>query len=310
MNLHPLAKALIYFVLFVFCFFPVVDAPTALFLGFLASLLLGNPFREFIGKTASVFLKISIIGLGFGMDFMEAVDAGKTGLLLTVATIAFVLLAGWLLGKLFKLNSKTSYLISAGTAICGGSAIAAIAPVIKANSKQMSVALGAVFLLNALALFIFPLIGRIMDMSQYQFGLWSAIAIHDTSSVVGAASKYGHEALEIATTIKLGRALWIIPLSLITAWFYRRNGNRLKIPYFIFLFILAMLLSSFLTGFQAEFMQIAYLAKRSLIATLFLIGAGLSLKTIRSVGLKTFFQAGFLWVLVSFISLFLILGYY
>lgn len=263
-----------------------------------------------MAKSASFLLKISIVGLGFGINAMSAIEAGKTGFLLTVSTILFVLLAGWLLGKLLSVNSKTSYLISAGTAICGGSAIAAVAPIIKSSSQQISIALGAVFVLNALALFIFPYIGMELGLSQYQFGLWSAISIHDTSSVVGAASKYGDKALDIATTIKLGRALWIIPLSLATAWFHKGKGSKIKLPYFILFFIMAIVVSNLVGGNQEIFLQISNLAKRLLVATLFLIGAGLSLSAIKSVGAKTFLQASLLWILVSVLSLLIILQYF
>lgn len=310
MKQSVIAKGVLFFALFVLCLFPFIDAPTALLIGFLTSLFFGNPFQHSIARTANLFLKVSIVGLGFGMDFGEAIAIGKTGFFLTLGTISFVLLVGWVLGRLIKVNSKISYLLSSGTAICGGSAIAAVAPIVKADSQQTSVALGAVFILNALGLFVFPFIGGLVHLSQYQFGLWSAIAIHDTSSVVGAASSYGRTALEVATSVKLGRALWIIPLTLITAWFYKGNGSKLKIPYFILFFVLAMLLSSALPEFQTSFSSISYFAKSLLVATLFLIGAGLSLKTIRAVGLKTFLQASILWVLVSVLSLLLITQFF
>lgn len=301
---------MLFFALFVLCFFPLIDAPIALLLGFLTGQFFGNPFQNSTAKTASFFLKVSIVGLGFGMDFGQAIATGKTGFLLTLGTISFVLFMGWILGRLINVNNKISYLLSSGTAICGGSAIAAVAPIVKADSQQTSVALGAVFILNALGLFVFPVIGNLLHLSQYQFGLWAAIAIHDTSSVVGAASSYGHSALEVATSVKLGRALWIIPLSLITAWFCKRDGRKLKIPYFILFFVLAMLIASALPEFQSGFSSISYFAKRLLVATLFLIGAGLSLKTMRAVGLKTFLQASLLWILVSVLSLLLIKQFY
>lgn len=292
------------------CLTPLVDAPTALVLGFLLTLIIGNPYAEQSKKSISWLLKASIIGLGFGMNFFSALNAGKTGLILTISTIAIVLLIGWLLGKLLKLPSKTSYLVSSGTAICGGSAIAAIAPIIQADSRQISVALGTVFILNAIALLIFPFIGEFLELSQYEFGLWSAIAIHDTSSVVGAASKYGEEALEVATTIKLGRALWIIPLSLVTVYFNRKKTVKISIPYFIVLFILAMLISTFTPQFGEIYSFVASFAKRTLVLTLFLIGAGLSLETIRSVGYKTFLLGTILWVVISIVSLMVITNFY
>lgn len=274
------------------------------------SLTIGNPFAKQSSKSVGWLLKGAIIGLGFGMNFFNAIDAGSTGLLLTLSTIIVVLILGWLIGKLLSVNSKTSYLVSTGTAICGGSAIAAIAPIIKANSKQISVALGTVFILNALALLLFPWLGSLLEMSQYKFGLWAAIAIHDTSSVVGAASKYGAEALEVATTIKLGRALWIIPLSLLTVYFRKGKSGKLKIPYFIGLFVLAMLISTFLPEYKSIYTGIAFVSKKALILTLFLIGAGLSWNNIKSVGYKTFILGSCLWVCISVISLVIILNFY
>ena len=310
MRINSSIKRVIFFILFITCMTPYVDAPLALILGFLMTLLFGNPYSEKSSKSVSWLLKFAIIGLGFGMNFFNAMEAGKTGMLFTVATIILVLCLGWLLGKLLSLNNKTTYLVSSGTAICGGSAIAAIAPIIKADSKQISVALGSVFVLNAIALLIFPIIGNYFDLSQSAFGLWSAIAIHDTSSVVGAASKYGAEALEIATTVKLGRALWIIPLSLITVLFYKGNSSKIKIPYFIGLFILTMLISTFLPQFEDVYAVIVVIAKRALIVTLFLIGTGLSIRTIKSVGYKTFLLSSILWIAISITSLIVILNFY
>ena len=205
----------------------------------------GNPFIEFNHKAITFLLQFSVVGLGFGMNASNAFSAGKEGFVLTIASIFSTLIFGFLLGKWLKTEKNTSHLISCGTAICGGSAIAAISPVIKSNENQTSIALGVIFILNSIALFAFPFIGHQLGLSQKDFGIWCAIAIHDTSSVVGAANKYGAEALQIATTVKLARALWIIPISLLTAVIFKNKSSKIKIPYFIGLFILAMLLNSY-----------------------------------------------------------------
>ena len=303
-------KKIVFFVLLALCLLPFVNAPIALVIGVVMANTIGNPFRATSAKAVKWLLQISIVGLGFGMNFYSAINAGKEGLVFTVATIILVLSVGWLLGKLLKVDAKTSYLVSSGTAICGGSAIAAVAPIIEADSKQISVALGTVFILNAVALLIFPYIGHYFELSQYQFGLWSAIAIHDTSSVVGAASAYGAEALETATTIKLGRALWIIPLSLLTVYLGKKSDARIKWPYFIAFFILAMIVATLLPDYAPVYSWIVLVAKKALIVTLFLIGSGLSLQVIKSVGSKTFVQGLLLWIIISIVSLLTILYLY
>ncbi len=310
MKFPNIFQKIIFFAFLLFCLTPYVDSPTALVLGFLMTLLFGNPYEKQSGKSVKWLLKAAIIGLGFGMNFYSAVEAGSDGLLITVITIVSVMILGFILGKILKIDAKTSYLVSSGTAICGGSAIAAVAPIIDANQKQLSVSLGTVFVLNAIALLLFPLIGHLFDLTQYQFGLWSAVAIHDTSSVVGAAAKYGSEALEIATTIKLGRALWIIPLSILTVMLTKKSGNKINIPYFILLFIIAMLINTVFPQFTTVYDVIVLLAKKALVVTLFLIGAGLSLATIQSVGVKTFLQGVILWVVISITSLIAIVNLY
>ncbi len=305
----PLPKKILFIALLTLSLIPTVTAPMALLAGILYAIFLGNPFASQSALGVKWLLKAAVIGLGFGMSITTAVAAGREGLLLTVATLIVVMGAGFLLGKWLKVDSKSSYLVSSGTAICGGSAIAALAPITGANARQISVALGTVFILNAVALFVFPLIGAGMGLSQYQFGLWSAIAIHDTSSVVGAASAYGNEALATATTVKLSRALWIVPLSLVTALFSRRTG-RISIPYFIFLFIGAMAVSSAFPEFNEAYQSISWIAKRLLVATLFLIGSGLSLETLKSVGVRVFAQGMILWILISALSLAAILIFY
>ena len=310
MSAPPPLQKIVFFTLLALCLTPLVNAPLALVLGFAMVNTLGNPFQAESNKAVKWLLKAAIIGLGFGMNFYSAIKAGKDGLFFTVATIILVLSLGWLIGKLLKLNPKTSYLVSSGTAICGGSAIAAVAPIIDADPKQISVALGAVFILNAIALLIFPYIGHYFELTQYQFGLWSAIAIHDTSSVVGAASAYGAEALQTATTIKLGRALWIIPLSIITMFIYRKNKNKINIPYFIGLFIIAMIISTFFPVAQPIYDVIVIVARKALVVTLFLIGSGLSMEVIKSTGVKTLLQGLSLWIIISAASLITIISFY
>ena len=296
-------KKPIFFILLALCLTPFINAPLALAMGIALAVFIGNPYATQSSKAVKWLLKAAIVGLGFGMNFYSAVKAGKDGLLFTIGTVVLVLVAGYLLGRLLKVDPKTSYLISSGTAICGGSAIAAVAPVAGADQKQISVALGTIFTLNALALLLFPAVGHLAGLSQYQFGLWSAIAIHDTSSVVGAASAYGTEAMQVATTVKLGRALWIIPLSLFTAVVMKSGKNKIAIPYFIFLFIAAMLVATMLPQFGEAYTVITFMAKKALVVTLFLIGTGLSLETIRSVGAKVFLQGTLLWVIISAVSL-------
>lgn len=254
-------------------------------------------------------LQSSVVLLGFGMNLANVLKAGKDGILFTIATIFGTLIFGWLIGKLLKINDKTSTLISSGTAICGGSAIAAVAPAIDADSEEISVSLCTVFILNSIALVVFPIIGQALALNENQFGIWAAIAIHDTSSVVGASAKYGSEALLIATTVKLARALWIAPVALIFAFIYRskNGGNKTKIavPWFIFLFLFATVLRTYAPNSvpPSLFDALVNLAKAGLTVTLFLIGASLSRETIRKVGLKPFLQGVLLWIAVSLVSL-------
>jgi len=263
----------------------------------------GNPFIAFNHIAITYLLQFSVIGLGFGMNATAAISAGKEGFLLTIFSIFSTLLLGTFLGKWLKTDKKTSHLISCGTAICGGSAIAAISPVIKSNENQTSIALGVIFILNSIALFVFPFIGHQLDLSQKEFGLWCAIAIHDTSSVVGAANKYGAEALQIATTVKLARALWIIPISLLTAFIFKNKSQKIKIPYFIGLFILAMLFNSYVPQTAIISPYIVNVAKIGLTITLFLIGATLNINTLKAVGVKPLFQGVLLWIFIAGLGL-------
>ena len=293
----------IFILIIVLCLFSVISPPIALLSGVVMVNVFGNPFVAFNHTAITYLLQFSVIGLGFGMNASNAISAGKEGFLLTIFSIFSTLILGTFLGKWLKTDRKTSHLISCGTAICGGSAIAAISPVIKSNENQTSIALGVIFILNSIALFVFPFIGHQLDLSQKEFGLWCAIAIHDTSSVVGAANKYGAEALQIATTVKLARALWIIPISLLTAAVFKNKSQKIKIPYFIGLFILAMLFNSYVpaTAIVAPF--IVDVAKIGLTITLFLIGATLNINTLKAVGVKPLLQGVFLWIFIAGLGL-------
>lgn len=293
----------------IMCLTPIVSPPVALGAGILAAQFIGNPFTFLNHKATHFLLQFSVVGLGFGMNAQTAIQAGKDGFVFTIISISGTLIIGYFLGKLFRINKKSSYLISAGTAICGGSAIAAISPVIKAEEKQISIALGTIFILNSLALFIFPAAGHLLDLTQTQFGIWSAIAIQDTSSVVGAAGKYGNEALQIATTVKLTRALWIIPIAILSSWIFRSKGTRIKIPYFIGLFVIAIILNTYVPVISIVSGPITTISKAGLTVTLFLIGSGLSKEVLLSVGFKPIIQGTILWILISLVGLWAVLSF-
>ena len=285
-----------------------VTPPVALFLGLAFALTCGQAFPVFNKKASKYLLQYAVVGLGFGMDLHASLASGKEGMEFTVLSVAGTLLIGWVIGrKCMKINRNTSYLISSGTAICGGSAIAAVGPVLKAKDSEMSVALGTIFILNAIALFLFPAVGHALGMSQEDFGTWAAIAIHDTSSVVGTGAAYGEEALRIATTIKLTRALWIIPVALITSFIFKSKGQRISIPWFIFFFILAMLLNTYLLGSSETGIAIGNaingFARKILTITLFFIGASLSQDVLKSVGARPLLQGILLWAAISFSTL-------
>ncbi|MBT9391925.1 putative sulfate exporter family transporter [Hymenobacter sp. NST-14] len=290
------------------CLTPWASPPLALALGLLLAQTLGNPFPAFTRKLTPRLLQYSVIGLGFGLNAQAAVAAGRQGLLFTVGSILGTLVLGYGAGRALGLNRVVAHLIACGTAICGGSAIAAVGPVAGARDEEMSVALGTVFVLNAVALFAFPPLGHALALTQQQFGLWCAIAIHDTSSVVGAAAAYGPEALGVATTIKLARALWIIPVTLGTAYFFRQKNVQVKLPWFILGFIGAMLLNTYVPETRLVGPGLLQLARMGLVVTLFFIGAGLSLKTIRAVGPRPFALGVLLWLVVSAASLYVIVS--
>ena len=292
----------------------VFNAPTALFLGLMFALVFGTPFPTFNKKLSKYLLQASVVGLGVGMNLQQSLKSGADGMLFTIVSVIVVMVVGVWLGKMFKIHQKTSYLISSGTAICGGSAIAAVGPVMKANQNEMAVSLGVIFILNAIALFIFPPLGHLFNMSDAQFGTWAAIAIHDTSSVVGAGAAYSPEACELATLIKCTRALWIIPLAFFTMWYFRKDIKggegkaKISIPWFILLFVVAMIINTYTPDSASILKDTIYpacvsIAKQALVAVLFAIGASLSLKVIKEVGVKPLLQAIMLWVLIGVSSL-------
>ena len=286
-----------------------VTPPFLLFMGLLFALLCGQPFPKFNKKCSKMLLQYSVVGLGFGMNIEASLASGKEGMLFTIVSVFGTLLIGWLIGrKMLKVDRNTSYLISSGTAICGGSAIAAVGPVIKAKDSEMSVALGTVFILNAIALFLFPAIGKLLGLDEQQFGTWAAIAIHDTSSVVGAGAAYGEEALKVATTIKLTRTLWIIPVAFLTSFIFRTKGSKVNIPWFILFFVLAMVANTYLL---CDYPQIGTvvsgISRKCLTITMFFIGASLSPSVLKSVGVKSLVQGVLLWVIISVGSLLFIM---
>ena len=287
-----------------------VTPPVALFLGLAFALLCGQAYPVFNKKVSKKLLQYSVIGLGFGMNLHASLASGKEGMMFTIVSVVGTMVMGMLIGrKLLKMNRDTSYLISSGTAICGGSAIAAVGPVIKAKDSDMSVALATIFVLNAIALFVFPVLGQWLGLTQQEFGTWAAIAIHDTSSVVGAGAAYGEEALQVATTIKLTRALWIIPLALVTSFIFKSEGKKVSIPWFILWFIVAILINTYLLDAVPQVGKaISGLARKGLIITMFFIGASLSTNVLKAVGVKPLVQGVLLWLVISIGSLAYIMG--
>ncbi len=276
----------------------LLSPPFALLAGLIYGFTLTHPFQAESKRLSKFLLQASVVALGFGMNLHEVIHAGRSGFVYTAASITIAMLLGLGLGYLIQVGKKSAFLISAGTAICGGSAIAAVGPIADANEEEMAVALGTVFILNSIALFLFPAIGYWLHMSQSQFGLWSALAIHDTSSVVGATAKYGATALSVGTTIKLARALWIVPLSFVTA-ITLKSKARIQWPWFILFFCLAALLNTLLPTFHAMFGGFNHVGKIGLTVTLFLIGTGLNKQTIQRVGARPLLQGLALWIIVG-----------
>ncbi|WP_035662276.1 YeiH family protein [Flavobacterium seoulense] len=300
---HTRTQQFIFVALLVICLSGIITPPIALLLGLLVANISGHPWLHLNHKIIRLLLQVSVVGLGFGMNVTSALHSSKESFMLTVLTLFSTILLGHFLGKWFATDKKTSHLISCGTAICGGSAIAAITPVIKSDEKQTSVALGVIFILNSIALFLFPIIGHWLNLSQQDFGLWCALAIHDTSSVVGAANKYGTEALAIATTVKLARALWIIPVVLLTSFLFKNKTSGIKIPYFIGFFILAMIINTYVSEVTVFTPYIVSVAKVGLTVTLFFIGSGLSSSVLLAVGIKPLIQGLVLWGFIAILAL-------
>lgn len=283
----------------------LVSPPLALALGLAYGLTLAHPYHLDVKKLSKFLLQASVVGLGFGMDLREVLRVGRTGFMYTALSITITLALGWILGRILKVASTSSFLISTGTAICGGSAIAAVGPIANASEEEMGVSLGTIFLLNSIALLLFPVLGWALHLDQTQFGLWSALAIHDTSSVVGAAAKFGMLALAVGTTVKLARALWIVPVSVLTS-VVRKSKAKIQWPWFIGLFCLAALANTYLQAFHEAYPVLQKLGKTGLTVTLFLIGTGLSKETLRRVGVRPLAQGVMLWVIIAIGSLLVI----
>ena len=287
------------------CITSFVTPPVVLFLGLAYALLCGPAYPKFNKTASKKLLQYAVVGLGFGMNLQASLASGQEGMLFTIVSVIGTMILGVFIGyKFLKVDKTTAYLISSGTAICGGSAIAAVGPTIKAKDSEMSIALATVFILNAIALFIFPILGRWIGLSQQEFGMWAAIAIHDTSSVVGASAAYGEEALQIATTIKLTRALWIIPLTLVTSLIFHSDNKKVSIPWFILFFILAIVANTYLLdGIPMVGKVISNIARKMLTLTMFFIGASFSKSTLQAVGVKPMIQGILLWIIISIGSL-------
>ncbi len=283
----------------------LISTPLALLAGLIYGLSFEHPYHVDARKLSAFLLQASIVALGFGMNLHEVIRAGRNGFVYTAISITFAMLMGLAIGRLFHVQNIPSLLISTGTAICGGSAIAAVGPVVNAGEEEMAVSLGTVFVLNSVALFLFPLIGYALHLTQSQFGLWSALAIHDTSSVVGATAKYGAQALTIGTTIKLARALWIVPLAFAVA-ILKKNKTRIHWPWFILFFCLAAVANTYLPLFGPIYPKLSLLGKAGLTVTLYLIGTGISKSTLKQVGVRPLLQGILLWAIVAVCSLALI----
>ncbi|MCF0054931.1 YeiH family protein [Dyadobacter sp. CY356] len=307
LNLEDSRRKIIFALCAVLCLTPFISPAAALVMGLVVAQFSGHPYLHLNHKATHLLLQLSVVGLGFGMNLHSAFRTGKEGVIFTIISIAITLAVGYGLGKVFRIEKKTSFLISCGTAICGGSAIAAVSPVIKAEEKQISVALGCVFILNSVALIIFPVVGHYFNLSETQFAMWCALAIHDTSSVVGAAGKYGNHALEIATTVKLTRALWIVPVAFISGYIFKNSTGKISVPYFIAFFVLAMVVSTYISQIAAVRPILIYVSKAGLTLTLFLIGAGLSRKVLTSIGFKPLFAGLLLWLLISAAALYAVI---
>lgn len=304
----PVLQRTFFGALLLFCITPWCSPPVALGLGLLLASTAGNPYAGRTGGVTRILLQSSVVGLGFGMNLGAVARAGREGIGFTLATMAMTLLLGYALGRAIGVARGTAHLISSGTAICGGSAIAAVGPAIGASEEEMSVSLGTIFILNAVALFVFPPLGIALGLTQKQFGMWAAIAIHDTSSVVGAASAFGAEALQIATTVKLARALWIVPLTLATGLAFRRHAVRVAVPWFILLFLVASVLRTLIPAPPGVWELLTGAARAGLKATLFLIGASLSRRVLAAVGPRALLLGVVLWAVISVAGLWAVIS--
>jgi uncharacterized integral membrane protein (TIGR00698 family) len=283
----------------------LVSPPVALVAGLVYGFSFIHPYHLDAKRLSKLLLQVSVVGLGFGMNLQEVLRAGRSGFMYTALSISFAMLLGWALGKMLAVKQRISFLISAGTAICGGSAIAAIAPISNASEEEIAISLGTVFVLNSIALLAFPAIGTMLHMTQTQFGLWAALAIHDTSSVVGASAKFGAVALAVGTTVKLARALWIVPMSIGTSAM-NKSKAKIQLPWFIVFFCLAAVANTYLPIFKPVYPALKHLGIIGLTVTLFLIGTGLSKKTLQEVGVRPLLQGVLLWIVVAVGSLALI----
>lgn len=292
----------LYYIIPVCCLFPFFSAPLALFLGILLSFFYKGERVFETGKLTKYLLQGSIVCMGFAMSMGDVVQTGKSGFMITVVSVLVTMVCGLLLGKLFRINNNVKILISSGTAICGGSAIAAVAPVINARNNEISFSLAVIFVLNAVGLFIFPAIGHLLQMDQASFGYWAAIAIHDTSSVVGACSAYGEEALHIGTTVKLTRTLWIIPLALVIAFFNKKNASKISIPWFILLFVIAIAIGNYVPGMEETNQHLSWLGKKGMMVSLFFIGTAININEVKKTGIKTFLLGVLLWIIIAVLS--------
>lgn len=292
----------VFFIALILAASGLISPPVALVLGIVYGFSFVHPYHLESRNLSRILLQLAVVGLGFGMNLRQVIHAGKAGFVYTAISISGVMLLGWLLGRLFRVSKKASYLITVGTAICGGSAIAAISPITNPNEEEMAMSLGTVFILNSAALLLFPPIGHALHLTQTQFGLWAALAIHDTSSVVGASAKYGSQALQIATTVKLTRALWIVPLAMVTAYFTKSRA-KIKLPWFILFFCLAAVAYTYFPIGEIIYVGLSNLGRIGLTVVLFLIGTGLSKETLRRVGVRPFLQGILLWAVVGVVSL-------
>lgn len=292
----------LYYIIPICCLFPFFSAPLALFIGILLAIFYKGEEVVKTGKLTKYLLQASIVCMGFSMSVHDVVQTGKTGFMITVVSVAVTMVCGIILGRFLQVQKNTTMLISGGTAICGGSAIAAIAPVLGAKNNEISFSLAVIFVLNAVGLFIFPVIGHLLEMDQTHFGYWAAIAIHDTSSVVGACSAYGEQALQVGTTVKLTRTLWIIPLALCIAFFNKNKASKINIPWFIFLFVIAIIIGNYIPGMAETNDHLSWLGKKGMMVSLFFIGTSINMKEVKETGVNTFLLGIILWIIIAVLS--------